>query len=76
MDAQGPVIAAYPEAVGDWQVGHLPEAVEPLWSEAVGVYGGRHFRSAVVQCGAALEAAFEAEGDRWAFAGRSRSDGT
>jgi Domain of unknown function (DUF4145) len=56
----GPAIAAYPEAVGEWQVGHLPESVEPLWNEAVGVYGGGHFRSAVVQCGAALEGAFEA----------------
>lgn len=66
----GPVFAAFPESVGDWHVGHLPEAVEPLWTEAVGVYGGRHFRSAVVQCGAALESAFEARG----VSGRSLVD--
>jgi hypothetical protein len=66
----GRVKSAYPETTSDWQVGHLPESVEPLWAEAAGVYGGRHFRSAVVQCGAALEAAFDAKG----IVGRSLVD--
>jgi hypothetical protein len=56
----GLVVGVFPEAVGDWQVRHLPPTVEPAWSEAIKVFGVAAYASAVVQCGRTLEAAFDA----------------
>src|ERR1041384_4484930 len=52
-----PVLRVVPEAVGEWEVGHLPPEIERDWSEAVSVFRVSAAASAVVMCGRTLEAA-------------------
>lgn len=56
-DGNSRVVATFPAAVAEWDVGHLPPTVSRIWDEAITVYrvGANH--SAVVACGRALEAA-------------------
>ena len=62
LTGSGTVADVQPRTVGEWEVAHLDPTVEPMWAEASGVFAGGYYRSAVVQCGAALEAAFDARG--------------
>lgn len=62
LGASGAVIAAYPEVIGEWEVAHLPDAIESDWAEAVQVFRVGAFRSAVVMCGRTLEAAADGLG--------------
>jgi hypothetical protein len=51
------VVRVSPEADTSWEVGYLPDDVETHWKEAISAFRGRNYRSAVVACGRALEAA-------------------
>ena len=46
-----------PEATGEWQVAHLPQALAGIWDEAINVFRVQANASAVVQCGRVLEQA-------------------
>lgn len=48
-----------PERTGEWEVGHLPDSVAVIWSEAAKVYAVAAHASAVVACGRTLEQAAE-----------------
>jgi Domain of unknown function (DUF4145) len=56
-DEADAVLSMHPESIGEWDVGHVPEAVQQIWNEAVKVYSVGANASAVVACGRALEAA-------------------
>lgn len=53
------VMKVYPESVGEWQVGHLPDGVKAEWDEAISVFRVGAHPSAVVACGRCLEAGAE-----------------
>ncbi len=58
LELQGDnVIKVVPEAIGDWEVGHLADEIARDWREAVSVYRVGAHASAVVMCGRTLEAA-------------------
>jgi hypothetical protein len=54
------VVSMRPESIGEWEVGHVPDAVRPSWDEAVKVFRVGANGSAVVMCGRTLEAAADA----------------
>lgn len=56
-DSDGLVISVLPEAMGEWDVAHLPPEIARDWKEAVSVYRVGAVASAVVMCGRTLEAA-------------------
>lgn len=47
----------FPEAIGEWDVRHLPPLVSATWNEAVDVFRVGAYASAVVMCGRTLEQA-------------------
>jgi hypothetical protein len=51
------IVRMHPEAIGEWEVSHIPAEVQAIWDEAVKVYRVGANASAVVACGRALEAA-------------------
>jgi len=57
LSGSEPVKAMHPEAVGEWEVRHVPADVLAIWEEAVKVFRVNANASAVVACGRTLEAA-------------------
>ena len=55
--SSGANVAMHPEAVGEWNIGHVPADVIASWDEAVKVFRVSANASAVVACGRTLEAA-------------------
>jgi hypothetical protein len=55
-------MAAYPDAIGRWDVGGLDGAVARDWAEAANVFRVQAWQSTVVACGRTLEAAADALG--------------